>query len=42
MNELIEKLISKKIKIGVYPISNNSWTDIGSLSEYKKIISNLN
>ncbi len=29
MNELINKMLLKKMKIGVYPISDKSWIDIG-------------
>jgi len=30
------------MKIGVFPISENSWTDIGQWSEYKKNINRFN
>lgn len=33
---LIEKLISKNRKVGVYPINEGSWTDIGNWNEYMK------
>jgi Nucleoside-diphosphate-sugar pyrophosphorylase involved in lipopolysaccharide biosynthesis/translation initiation factor 2B, gamma/epsilon subunits (eIF-2Bgamma/eIF-2Bepsilon) len=35
---LIEKLINEGRKVGVFPISEGSWTDIGNWSEYLKII----
>jgi uncharacterized protein YcbK (DUF882 family) len=28
-------------KVGIYPISENSWIDIGEWSEYKKAIEKL-
>ena len=41
MNELIEKCLEKKVKIGTYPIKKNNWIDVGQLDdftkEYKKI-----
>jgi NDP-sugar pyrophosphorylase family protein len=41
MNELIIKCIDKGIKIGVFPITENSWIDVGQWPEYKKNINNL-
>ena len=32
MNELIEIINKKKYKIGVYPIDEKSWIDVGTLS----------
>jgi len=37
MTQLIEKLKSTH-KIGVYPISENSWMDLGEWAEYKKAV----
>ena len=34
MTDLIEICLKKKIKIGVYPISENKWIDIGQWDEY--------
>ena len=31
----------KKIKIGVYPIEDSLWNDVGEWSEYKKSLENL-
>ncbi len=39
---LIEKLIQEKRKVGVFPISEGSWTDIGNWDEYIKNFSNIN
>ena len=33
---LIEKLISKNRRVGVYPINEGSWTDVGNWDEYLK------
>lgn len=38
---LIEELISEGRKVGVFPISEGSWTDIGNWEEYLKIIKTL-
>lgn len=35
---LIEKLINEGRKVGVFPISEGSWTDIGNWEEYMKYI----
>ena len=37
--DLIESANKKGSKIGVYPVSDESWTDIGEWSEYRKVIS---
>ena len=39
--DFVKDLISKKIPIGVYPISEDAWKDVGQWNEYKSIISNL-
>ena len=38
ITELMEKIISEGGKVGVYPISENSWVDTGEWDEYKKAI----
>jgi len=40
VTELIEK-ISDRHKIGIFPISENSWIDVGEWIEYKKAIEKL-
>ena len=35
---LIEKLQNEKRKIGVFPVSEKSWSDVGEWSEYKKLL----
>ena len=35
---LIEKLISENRKVGVFPINEGSWTDIGNWDEYMKYV----
>ena len=39
--ELIVAAKRKKIKIGVFPIDDNSWADVGQWSEYKKSLNLL-
>ena len=41
MNDFIRKLLSKKYKVGIYPISDLDWQDIGEWPEYYKTISNF-
>lgn len=41
MNELIEAAQNKNYSVGVYPISENSWTDIGQWEEYHKAIEKM-
>ena len=36
MTELLNKVRESKMKVGVFPISENSWIDIGQWSEYNK------
>lgn len=38
MNELINKAKKNNMKVGVFPISEKSWTDIGQWEEYSKIL----
>ncbi len=38
MTDLINKLQKKNKKIGVFPISSNSWLDVGQWEEYKKTL----
>jgi dTDP-glucose pyrophosphorylase len=35
ITDLIEKLLALNRRVGVFPVSDNSWIDIGSLQEYK-------
>lgn len=37
---LIEKLCKENRRVGVFPISENSWTDIGNWNEYMRYINN--
>jgi len=41
MTELIHELKKKDFRVGVFPISEKSWIDIGQLTEYKKAIKDL-
>ena len=38
MNEFITQLKTKGKKIGVYPIDDSSWKDVGEWNEYKKVV----
>tara|TARA_B100000212_G_C27342261_1_gene519748 strand:- start:382 stop:1440 length:1059 start_codon:yes stop_codon:yes gene_type:complete len=38
MTDLIKSVKNKKYRIGVFPISEKSWIDIGQWSEYKRFI----
>jgi NDP-sugar pyrophosphorylase family protein len=39
--QLIEELKKKNIRIGVYPVYENSWIDVGQWEEYRKAIKYL-
>lgn len=41
MTDLIKRLKEKKKRIGVYPISEKSWIDVGQWEEYRKAINVL-
>ena len=34
MNDLIERLIKKKFKIGVFPIHESDWQDLGTWTKF--------
>jgi dTDP-glucose pyrophosphorylase len=38
ITSLIEKLLKENRKVGIFPISQNSWTDIGNWEEYRTYI----
>ena len=38
MTELIELANKKKLKVGICPITDNDWVDIGQLTNYSKLI----
>ena len=40
-NELLEDAKRRKKKVGVYPVDEKSWVDVGQWSEYKKAIEKL-
>ena len=40
--QLVDKLVSLKKRVGVFPVSEEAWVDIGQWNEYKKAINNLN
>ena len=35
ITDLIENIIREGGRVGVFPISENAWSDMGSLAEYK-------
>jgi dTDP-glucose pyrophosphorylase len=37
ITDLIDKILERKGKVGVFPVTEKSWTDIGEWSEYLKI-----
>lgn len=41
ITNLIEKLQNEGFKIGVYPVSEKSWVNVGQWSEYKKSFNKL-
>ena len=42
MDQLISLVLKKKMKIGVFPVHENQWIDIGEWSEYKKALGKFN
>ena len=40
MTNLLKKAKRKKLSVGVYPISDKEWIDIGQWSNYKKFTNN--
>ena len=38
MDKFIAQLKTKGKKIGVYPIDDSSWKDVGEWNEYKKVV----
>jgi len=41
MTELIEKIRSAGLSVGIFPVSEKSWIDVGQLNEYKEAIKKL-
>jgi len=42
MTDLIQKVRDCHLKVGIFPVSEKSWIDVGQLSEYKEIVNKLN
>ena len=42
MTELIQKIKSTNNKIGVYPIEDKSWVDVGQWPNYKNTVNSFN
>lgn len=38
MNDLIEDIKKKGLTVGVYPIDDDAWVDVGQWAEYKKVV----
>ena len=41
MNEFINHLLKKNLRVGAYPISKSDWNDVGRWDEYKDSITKL-
>jgi dTDP-glucose pyrophosphorylase len=41
MTDLIRKLQEAKLMVGIFPVSEKSWIDVGQLSEYREIVKQL-
>ena len=41
MTNLIQLIKANKKQIGVYPIDDESWIDVGQWSEYRKAVDRL-
>lgn len=41
LTDIIEKYINAGIKVGVYPISEQSWMDMGQISEMKEMVERI-
>jgi dTDP-glucose pyrophosphorylase len=41
ITDLINKVVESKGRVGVFPVSEKSWTDIGEWKEYKKTLKNI-
>ena len=38
ITSLIEKLLEQKRRVGIFPVSEGSWTDVGNWAEYYKMV----
>ena len=41
MNTLINKIKTKKFKIGIYPVNEKSWIDVGQWEKYNEFVTKL-
>lgn len=41
ITDLIDKIKDEGLKVGVYPVSEKSWVDVGQWEEYKKTVENF-
>jgi len=42
MTDLIARVQENGLRVGIFPVSEKSWIDVGQLSEYKEAVSQLN
>jgi dTDP-glucose pyrophosphorylase len=42
MTDLIQKVREHGLRVGIFPVSERSWIDVGQLSEYKETVNKLN
>ena len=40
-NDFVEEMKKQRLRIGVFPISEQAWTDVGQCVEYYKTLSNF-
>ena len=38
MTDLIDGVLARKGRVGVFPVSEGSWSDIGNWSDYSRIL----
>ena len=41
MTDLISKVKKRGLNVGVFPVSEDSWFDVGQLSEYNKNVDKI-
>ena len=41
MDSLVKILIKKNLKVGIFPIHDDAWSDVGQWDEYKKALGKI-
>ena len=41
LTDLLKNLIENSFRVGVYPINEDQWTDVGQWDEFKKALKNI-